>query len=249
MRSSSVVSLALLGALGCGPAARRDLASIPLRQITYDDMCGLQDHFDQRATAHAGAFRAMSEQSTETTREEPDEHGRPRRVVLGDGTYLIAERSDLVRLRQLLRDEYRRLPELHLLRRGADVRLHVGWVQTGALRRARSDIPLEVTVDGETTELPAHPCVGEFLFGDDAYTMRRNIVAAERARAHGELPTAYLHTDDAAVTLDAAAPPAANGHAPAVPAPAPATPTPAANPAAGAAPAVPSRPPVAPVEG
>ncbi|MBI5514644.1 MAG: hypothetical protein HY909_12790 [Deltaproteobacteria bacterium] len=225
----------LLGALGCGPGARRDLASVPLRQITYDDMCGLQDHFDQRATAHAGAFRAANEQSTETSREEPDEHGRPRRVVLGDGTYLIAERSDRARLRQLLREEFRRLPELHILRRGADVRVHLGWVQTGALRRARSDVPMEVIVDGEATELPAHPCVGEFLFGDEAYTMRRNIMAAERARAHGEIPAAYLHAEDAGVAGDAEATSAATTP------PAPAAPTaPGAAPGAAPGPSAPS---------
>jgi hypothetical protein len=191
----------LLGG-GCGPATRRDLASVPQQQVTYDDLCHLQDYFDQRATAHTPAFRVMNEQSTETSRVEADEHGRMRPVVLGEGTYRVRDRSDRLRLRQLLREEYRRLPDMRILPPDTVVDVHVSWWQSGTIRRLRPDADVEIVIEGQSYELPFQPCVGEFLFGDEPYTMRRNILAAERARAHGEIPTAYL-TSDASPATDA----------------------------------------------
>lgn len=197
LKPLSVVSLALavtatLGA-GCGAASRRDLGAIPQRQITYDDMCHLQDYFDQRAAAHAQPFRAENEQSTETSRVEPDERGQPRRVTLGEGTYRVTDHSDRTRFNRLLHDEYHRLPtQLHLTRPEAEVQVHVGWWQSGTIRRLRPDLDIDLTVNGETHSLPFNPCVGEFLFGDAPYAMRRNVLDAERARAHGEIPRQYL---------------------------------------------------------
>lgn len=192
-RTLLVASLLSLSA--CGPAVNRDLTEMPQRRITYDDLCHLQTYFDQRATSHAHPFRVVQEQSTETSRREADEHGTMRPVVLGEGTYLIETRSDRERLAQLLREEYHRLPPLPVAAADVRVQLRIGWWQSGTIRRIRPDVDVDLVVRGEHHELPAHPCVGEFLFGDDAYTMRRNVMAAESARSHGEIPAAYVHND------------------------------------------------------
>lgn len=197
MTPARLIALTLTLA-ACGPTVNRDLTTMPQRHITYDDMCHLQDYFDQRSATHARPFRVVNEQSTETSRQEADERGQMRPVVLGEGTYLIETHSDRVRLAQLLRDEYRRLPALALSGPDERIQLRIGWWQSGTIRRIRPDVDVDLVVRGEHHELPAHPCVGEYLFGDDAYAMRRNVISAESARSHGALPAAYVHNDAAA---------------------------------------------------
>lgn len=186
-------------ALGCGPTIRRRLPTSDQRRITYEDLCQLQGWFDQRAQSHAPPLRVVDEQSTETSDRAPDEGGRMRRVALGEGTYLVASRDDRARFDRLLRDEYDDLPRLNLTGPEAAVRVHVAFWQTGSIRRIRPDVEVALEVDGASHTLPSHPCVGEFLFGDQAYAMRRNVLDAERARARGEIPRAYTDAgaDDA----------------------------------------------------
>ncbi len=194
LRSLLAATLAAV-TLSCGPRLRRDLASVPQRQITYDDLCGLQAHFDQRRAARAAPYRALSEQSNETSETQPDEFGRMRRVMQGEGTYLVRDRSDRRRLAQLLREEYTRLPALRLTRPETEVTLTLSWWQSGSIRRARPDLDVVLSVDGTQHTLPPSPCLGEFLFGDEAYAMRRNVVAAEQDRSQGRIPRAYIPAD------------------------------------------------------
>lgn len=194
LRSLLAATLAA-ATLSCGPRLRRDLASVPQRQITYDDLCGLQAHFDQRRAARAAPYRALSEQSNETSETQPDEFGRMRRVMQGEGTYLVRDRSDRRRLAQLLREEYTRLPAMRLTRPETEVTLTLSWWQSGSIRRARPDLDVVLAVDGVRHTLPPSPCLGEFLFGDEAYAMRRNVVAAEQDRAYGRIPRAYIPAD------------------------------------------------------
>lgn len=208
-------------ALGCGPTIRHTLPTNDQRHITYEDLCHLQDWYDQRTAANAPAFRVVDEQSTETADRAPDEHGRLRRVALGEGTYLITSREDRVRFDRLLRDEYADLPTLSIAAPEGNVRVHVSFWQTGSIRRIRPDVGVTLEVDGASHELPSHPCVGEFLFGAQAYAMRRNVMSAERDRARGEIPAAYVG-DAAAAPADASAP--ADAPAPAADAAAPADP-------------------------
>ncbi len=184
-------------ALGCGPTIRRALPTSDQRHITYEDLCHLQGWYDQRALSRAAPFRVVDEQSTETTDRAPDERGRLRHVALGEGTYLVSSRDDRRRFDRLLRDEYADLPTLNLVGPDTRVRVHVAFWQTGAIRRIRPDVEVRLDVDGTAVELPSHPCVGEFLFGTEAYAMRHNVLDAERSRAHGEIPPAYT---DAATT-------------------------------------------------
>lgn len=197
-------ALLCAAALGCGPTIRHALPTSDQRHITYEDLCHLQDWYDQRSAHATPPFRVIDEQATETTDRAPDEHGHLRSGALGEGTYLLASREDRVRFDRLLRDEYDRLPRLALAAPEADVRVHVAFWQTGSIRRIRPDVPVTVTVGGgEPVELPSHPCVGEFLFGAEAYAMRHNVMSAESARARGEIPAAYAGDAGAAPTPDA----------------------------------------------
>lgn len=196
MKISPSLRLGLLSfcvVCGCGPSLRRDLASMPQRQITYDDLCRLQDHFNQREAGGLGPYRSVSEQSTETSETEPDETGRLRQRLVGEGTYVIATRTDRQRFAQLLREEYQRLPRLRMGGSENEVRVTLGWWGSGSMRRTRPDTDIVVVVGEQRVELPPSPCVGEFLFGQRAYAMRRNVLSAERDRAVGALPTVYLH--------------------------------------------------------
>lgn len=198
------VALLCVLALGCGPTIRRTLATNDQRHITYEDLCHLQSWYDQRNASNAPPFRVVDEQSTETAEREPDENGRLRRVELGEGTYLIASREDRLRFNQLLRSEYSNLPSMAITGPEGSVRVHVSFWQTGTIRRIRPDVDVTVEANGSRHELPSHPCVGEFLFGAQAYAMRRNVIEAERARARGEIPAAYLGDASVEAAADAA---------------------------------------------
>jgi hypothetical protein len=200
----SVLDLAATAAialpLACSPAPRRNLATIPQRQITFDDMCGLQDYFDQRNAAHAPPFRVIDEQSTTAEGTQPDEHGRMQHIQVGDGTYVITDRDARRRLRRLLRDEYVRLPRLHFGGQEGEVHVRVEWWSSGQMRRLRPDRRIEVATEREVVTLPFDPCVGEFLFGAPVYALRRHVLDSDRARAHGEVAAA---DEDAATDRDA----------------------------------------------
>jgi hypothetical protein len=179
---------AALGA-SCGPASRRDLSTVfPQRRITFEDMCRLQDYFDQRRAAGAAPFRATDEQSAETQETEADENGRRRRRTVGEGTYLVSDPAARRQLQRLLADEYDRLPALRLTGQDTVVRVHVEWWASGRVRRLRPDRPIELTVGDETVSLPFSACVGEFLFGHEVYAMRRRVLDDDAVRARGEIP-------------------------------------------------------------
>lgn len=187
-RQAPLSLLAATLALACGPAIRHDLGAVQQSAITFDDMCNLQEYFDQRVESHAQPLRVMNEQSTETTREERDEQGVLRPVVMGEGTYVLATRTDRVRFHRLLRDEYRRLPPMGFTGPEQQVRVKVSWWQAGGIRRVRAGTDIEVSAEEGSWTLPPHPCVGEFLFGQPAYVMRRCFLESQRARAAGQIP-------------------------------------------------------------
>ncbi len=111
-----------------------------------------------------------------------------RRAVIGEGTYVVADRRARRRLRQLLDDEYQRIEGLDLTGAGSSVRVHVGWWASGQVRRLRPDRPIVVASNNRSVELPFNPCIGEFLFGAPVYAIRRGFLDAEAARSRGEIP-------------------------------------------------------------
>jgi hypothetical protein len=172
---------------GCGPASKRDLSNIPQREITFNDLCHLQDYFDQRNAAGHSQFRSRNEQISETAETEPDEFGQASRRITGSGEYIVTQRSSQRRLRRLLDEEYVRLPALQISP-GERVILRVEWWQSGRIRRLRPDRDIEVQTRQGSYRLPFNPCVGEFLFGAEAYAMRRYALESEAARARGDDP-------------------------------------------------------------
>lgn len=175
-----------LGAAGCGPTSRRDLGAVPQRQVTYDDMCRMQSHFDRIARGR-NAHRpvVIEEQSTETEVQTTDEQGRPQRALLGAGTYELRTAMLQRRLRAMLSEEYEGVPPALLdeLRERARVRL--GWWSSSGVRRVRPDEPIEVSTVHHSVRLPFNPCIGELLFGYDVYALRRSVLEREDRRARG----------------------------------------------------------------
>ena len=185
-------ALLCAAALGCGPTIRHTLPTADQRHITYEDLCHLQDWYDQRTAHNIPTFRVIDEQASETAARNPDEDGHRHSAALGEGTYLIASLEDRLRFDRLLRDEYDRVPVLALVAPEARVQVHVAFWQVGTIRRIRPDVDITIAVDGgEPRSFPSHPCVGEYLFGREAYEMRHNVMSAESARARGEIPAAY----------------------------------------------------------
>ena len=49
-RLDCVIAVAAFAlATGCGTAVKRDLSGIPAGQVGFDDLCGVQDYFDEIA--------------------------------------------------------------------------------------------------------------------------------------------------------------------------------------------------------
>lgn len=198
--ADGLVLFVLVSCVGCGPTVRRDLSTIPQRQITFDDRCRMQEYFDQRNASHARpGFHAVEEISNETTANEPDEHGRMRHAMIGEGTYLVSDRSARVRLQRVLADEYADLPAFDARADGVQVTVHVGWWASGEVRRLRPDRRIVVSNGRQTVDLPFDPCVGEFLFGAPVYALRRSVLDAEAARARGEIPATSTDAPGSAV--------------------------------------------------
>lgn len=151
-------------------------------------MCRMQEYFDQRNAANAPPLRVVDEDMTEARGVNQEGDRREHQTSLGEGTYVVSDIAARRRLRRLLRDEYDRLPEVARIHNEDPVRVHVHFWSSGPIRRLRPDRAVEIHIADNTLTLPFNPCVGEFLFGAEAYGIRRRFLANEAARARGELP-------------------------------------------------------------
>jgi hypothetical protein len=174
------VTVAIASGAGCGPASRRDLSTIPQRQISFDDECNLQAYFDQRNNTTEVAV--------------PDDNGevRARRVEVGSGEYEVSDRPARRRLQQLIDEQYVRAPDVGISQRGAHIRVKVRWWLSGSVRRLMPTDNVEIVGPRGTATLPFNPCVGEFLFGAEVYAMRRRFIDDTNARAGGRTTPSEL---------------------------------------------------------
>lgn len=172
---SSILSLFFLFA--CGPSVRRDLSTLPQRRITYDDMCHLQDFFDDRESAHGPDFRSPDEHVTEAQRDAPSPQGAPRRGIVGEGEYIVSDGPARARLRRMILEEYKDVDANHPALNAEVLHVEVGWWSTGPVRRLRPDRPVVLVAGPRRLELPFHPCIGELLFARSLYRMRHELVS------------------------------------------------------------------------
>ena len=199
-----VAALALCAA--CGPSSRRSVRD-PAPQMTFDDLCGLQEYFDERRANTLAAPKPLDEVMTTNDKG----------VTMGEGTYRLADALVRKRFARLLREEYSGV-DAKIVKAVAssegDVSVRVRWWDTGKIRRLRIDGDVILTTTAGTLELPANMCVSDLLFGDQIYEMRARYLRNEVDMATAKTPPALPEP-----SASAAAPPSASAPAPAASAP------------------------------
>ncbi|GAC1352399.1 MAG: hypothetical protein NVS3B20_17370 [Polyangiales bacterium] len=205
--ASSMIGFALLAtsAAGCGAQSRRDM-SMPPREVTYSDACGLQDYFDQRAAAGLPAPVAADEMLATNAKGQ----------TIGEGSYVLKDALTRRRFARLLLDEYSGIDSrfVHAVER-ADGRVvvHVRWWDAGPIRRLRRDGDVQVTTSNGDAEIPPNPCISDLLFGEKVYAMRSRYLRNEVDLATGKNMTASSVESPAAANTAPEAPAAAKSSA------------------------------------
>jgi hypothetical protein len=149
---------------GCSPLIKRDLSTIPQGQIGFDDMCGLQDYFDgleaqvSKEPVIVSSLDLEGGDGVKTLRG-----GRAR--LLFEGTFLLKHGK------RVLNENWSRLPEK--LGEADKFEVEVRWAERAGVRRVVTDEAAELTVAGETVDLPYHVCLSEWLYGAPLYKQRR----------------------------------------------------------------------------
>ena len=159
-----VVPLAAVAAVACSIAVRRDLSTVPVGQIGFDDMCGLQDYFDTidakggYAPTLVSALELEGQSDGKTVRG-----GRARFAFEGD--------FQLKHLRRVLGENWQRLPDQ--LAAASRVEVAVRWAEKAGVRRVVTDQDAELTIGNESWSLPYQVCLSELLYGEPLYRQRR----------------------------------------------------------------------------
>lgn len=158
------LSSAVIAAVSCQPAIKRDLSNIPVGQVGFDDLCGLQSYFDALAAKKIAAPALIDSTEVEgSTGNKAQAGGRSR--------YAFQTDFQRATLRRLLDENWKRLPDE--LRKAERIDLEVYWAQKGGIRRVATDTDAQLVVGTESWTLPYHVCLSELLFGEPLYQRRR----------------------------------------------------------------------------
>jgi hypothetical protein len=250
-------------AVACGIGIRRDYTTIPVGQVGFDDMCGLQDYFDTLEARLAEPPAVVSAVDIEAQANK--------RIQGGKNRFAFDSEFQLKHLRRVLNDNWKGLPDKVASADRLDLEVH--WSEKAGVRRVVTSSDADLIIGRESFPLPYHVCLSELLYGDPLYHQRREMMglqlpyksllgdagvapaSSEKNRVTAATPPmAYDGGPPAPLTANAAAPPptlAAPAGAPAFPAaagraaPAPAAglPAPSASPSASSAPTFKSAPP------
>jgi hypothetical protein len=256
LASRAVLAVLALGcaaaAVACGIGIRRDYTTIPVGQVGFDDMCGLQDYFDTIEARMAEPPAVVSAVDIEAQAN--------RRIQGGKNRFAFDSEFQLKHLRRVLNDNWKGLPDNVASANRLDLEVH--WSERAGVRRVVTASDAELIIGRESFALPYHVCLSELLYGDPLYHQRREMLGLQLpyktllgdagvtpAPAENSYPTAatppaaYDGGPPAPLTTNTLAP-AALAARPASPAAArPAAPTPAAGlPSASAASGSPSAP-------
>jgi hypothetical protein len=186
-RASVLLAVVLLVfAGGCGVGIKRDLSAVPVGQVGFEDMCGVQPYFD--------AIEAGAAEEPEVVSSSEAEGGDEKKTVRGGRTRFAFETDfELDEVYRVLDENWRRLPP------GLDttprIELDVRWSERAGLKRVVTNEDATLTFDGRSYPLPYHVCLSELLFGRKLY--------AQRTIARGLRPTVVKPLD---LALDAGAP-------------------------------------------
>ena len=168
-RLKNVIIIALATqALGCaGPAVKRDLSAIPVGQVGFDDLCGLQEYFDEIALKMVAPPDLVDGADIEQVSRSATARG-------GRARYAFQTPVQLATVRRVLDQNWKNLPaKLNSARR---IDLAVNWSERAGLQRVANDSKPELFVEGVATPLPYHVCLSELLFGEPLYRQRRTLL-------------------------------------------------------------------------
>ena len=150
--------------VACGIAIKRDLSAVPVGQVGYDDMCGLQDYFD---TLEAGLAKDPVIASALDL-----EGGDGQRTIRGGKVRIVFEGDFLVKnARRVLEQNWRRLPAE--LATAQKIEFEVRWAERAGVKRLVTTQDAVMTIDGKDTFLPYQVCLSELLFGAPLYRQRQ----------------------------------------------------------------------------
>lgn len=168
-RLKNVIAIALGSlALGCaGPAVKRDLSAIPVGQVGFDDMCGLQEYFDEIALKMVAPPDLVEGADIEHVAKTATARG-------GRSRYAFQTPVQLATVRRVLDENWKNLPPK--LASAKRIDLAVNWSERAGVNRVANDSKPELYVDGVATPLPYHVCLSELLFGEPLYRQRRNVL-------------------------------------------------------------------------
>jgi hypothetical protein len=158
------LSSAVIAAVSCQPAIKRDLSNIPVGQVGFDDLCGLQSYFDALASKKIAAPALIDSTEVEGSAGNRAQAG-------GRSRYAFQTDFQRATLRRLLDENWKRLPDE--LRKADRIDLEVYWAQKAGIRRVATDTDAQVVVGRESWTLPYHVCLSELLFGEPLYQRRR----------------------------------------------------------------------------
>jgi hypothetical protein len=158
------VPLVAVAAVACTIAVRRDLSTVPVGQIGFDDMCGLQDYFDT-IEAKGGSAPAL----VKALELEGQSDGKT--VRGGLARFAFEGDFQLKHLRRVLNENWQRLPDQ--LATASRVEVAVRWGEKAGVRRVVTDQDAELTIGNESWSLPYQVCLSELLYGEPLYRQRR----------------------------------------------------------------------------
>ncbi|HEY4183958.1 MAG TPA: hypothetical protein VGP07_02775 [Polyangia bacterium] len=190
---------------GCGTAVKRDLSGIPAGQVGFDDLCGVQDYYDEIAVDKVAAPTMVDGAEIERVAGASTLRG-------GRARFAFETPFQLMTVRRVLTENWKRLPPA--LASAHRIEINVNWSERSGLHRVANNSDPELVVDGVATPLPYHICLSELLFGEPLYRQRRDMLGLPpRPTAHSlalppgadaGAPASLSPT--AASTVDAAAP-------------------------------------------
>jgi hypothetical protein len=158
--------ISALGAVACGIAIKRDLSTVPVGTVGFEDMCGLQDYFDgleAKVTPEPAVISAMDL-----------EGGDGQHTVRGGRARLRFEGLFLLRhAKRVLNENWRRLPDE--LQNAEQFDIEVVWAEKAGVRRVVTDREAELYIGNDSWPLPYHVCLSEMLYGAPLYKQRRAI--------------------------------------------------------------------------
>lgn len=141
----------------CGPALKQseDFTPLRVRQVVFDDECGLQRYFDQ----DPGNYEQRGDFNV----------GAEGHRTAGHATYRLIPGAQTRTFVGLVQRLYRRVPPLP-----SDEPLRVTVQYQESKGRRVLPIGAETVIDqqDESIELPYHPCIGAFFFAAEQYAMR-----------------------------------------------------------------------------